>query len=115
MRGGFSESNRIIDENKKLIGNMSLLFEFIFKYFDLCLVLFFNNNKKKEIYDIFSYWIKSENEIFKFYCDYKILSLEKYYKKNDYKEIVTLIVYLIDIMNILNKENKNKMNIIYLK
>jgi hypothetical protein len=76
------------------------------------LILFFINNKKRDIYDIFSYWIKSKNEIFKLYCDYKILSLDKFYKKNDYKETVTLFLYLIGLMSILNEENKNKINII---
>ena len=99
------------NENKKLIGNLSLFIEFIFIYFDICLILFFSDNKNRDIYDMFNYWIKSNNEIFKFYCDYKILFLEKYFKNNDYKSIIALILYSINIMEIVNVE-KNEINII---
>ena len=73
----FVEENEF-DKEKKII---SLLFQYIFTYFDLCLILFFRDKKS----DIFKYWINSENKFFKFKSDYKILSIDKNYSKNDYK------------------------------
>ena len=65
-----------------------------------------------EIYEMFSYWIKSKNEIFKFYCDYKLLSFGNFYDGKDYKEVFTLILYLIDIMKIIKEESRIEINII---
>ena len=59
---------------------------------------------------MFIHWFKSKNEIFKFYCDYKLLSFEKFYNDSDYKEVITLILYLINIMSIINEEDKNEEN-----
>ena len=66
-----NENNSDKEGNKIIVKNKSFLFEFIFTYFDFCLIFFFKDRKNMEIYDMFNYWLKSNNEIFKFYCDYK--------------------------------------------
>ena len=62
--------------------------------------------------DILKYWIKSKDKTFKLYCIYKLLSLDKYYKKKDYKENIAFIYYLVDLINrsqekILDKKKIN--------
>ena len=81
------------------------LFQYIMKYLDLCLILFFRENQN----EYFEYLINSKNEIFNFYCDYKILTMEKHYKEKDYKEMAAFILYLVDSRIKYNKEiNKLK-------
>ena len=94
----FSENNNLtlredFNQNNK---NIYLLIQYIYKYFDFCLLLFLRENVK----DIFNYWINTNNKIFKYYKDYKILSFETNYKGKDSKEIISLIFYLVN-------ENKN--------
>ena len=78
--------------------------KYAFKYFDFCLLLFLRENKS----DYFKYWIKSYDKTFEFYYTYKILSINKYYKKNDFKEIMALIYYYIYF--IISKSNKKNIN-----
>ena len=80
-----------------------LLFDYIFKYFDFCLVLLLRKKKK----DLFKNWINSQNKIFKFYCESKILSVDKYNNENDYMENFTFVNYLTDLTSCFNKENEN--------
>ena len=82
---------------------ISLLFQFIFTYFDFCLILFFRDKK----IDILKYWINSENKLFKFYYDYKVLSIGKNYYKNDFKESFSLIAFYSGILNNFNKITNN--------
>ena len=107
-----NESTSDIEGNKIIDGYISLLLEFIFTYFDFCLIFFFKYRKNLEIYDMLSYWLKSKNEIFKFYCDFKLLSFDKFNNSNDYKEVLSLILYLIDIMKITKEENRIEINTI---
>ena len=79
---------------------ISLLFQYIFKYFDFCLFLYFKDQNS----DILKYWIKSENKLFKFYGNLKVLLMEKNYKKNDYKENISLIALYSNLINFCNKD-----------
>ena len=94
---------------KTLMNNTDIkalyLFHYIIKYLDLCLILFLRENKNKYL----EYLINSKNRLFNIYCDYKILTLEKYYKEKDYKEMAAFILYLVDSSQRYNKEiNKIK-------
>jgi hypothetical protein len=86
---------------KKFTKNISLLFKYIFKYFDFCLFLSFKEEKS----DILKYWITSNNKIFEFYANMKVLLMERNYKKNDYKEIISLISLYSGLINYYNKES----------
>ena len=86
---------------KKFTKNISLLFKYLFKYFDFCLFLSFKEEKS----DILKYWITSNNKIFEFYANMKVLLMERNYKKNDYKEIISLISLYSGLINYYNKES----------
>ena len=90
-------------QSKQLAEKKSLLFSYIFKYFDFCLILYF----REQNIDILNYWINSKNKLFEFYIDFKILSLEKNYQKNDFKEIISLIALYTDIIKCFDKESNN--------
>ena len=91
-------------EKSKISKKDTLLIEISFKYLDFCLILFFRENKS----EFFEYWMKNRNKLYIFYCNYKLLSTEKYYEKNDFKEIFSLIAYISDSINCFDKkENKN--------
>ena len=87
------------------------LFQFIFIYFDICLLLFFREKEEEYL----KYWMKTRHKLFLFYCNYKLLSTEKYYNEKDYKEIFSLIAYTSDSIdsfyhkNILNDSNNDYM------
>ena len=90
---------------KKMTQQTSVLIEFIFKYFDLCLILFYKENQTK----FFDYMINHENKLFKYYHDYKILTMEKNNINKDFEETAAFIYYLIEIIysnNILNNGEK---------
>ena len=88
----------------------ALLIEFIFKYFDLCLILLYRKNYTK----FFNYMINKNNNLFKYYKQYKILTMEKNNNKNDYKETIAFNYYLIEkqISNI-NKKKEECYNLIF--
>lgn len=92
-------------ENKKISKKVTLLIQISFKYLDICLFLFFKQNSK-----LFEYWLKSRNKLFLFYCNYKLLSTEKYYNKNDYKEIFSLIAHISDSIKCFSNDNKKSNN-----
>ena len=78
----------------------AFLIEFIFKYFDLCLILLYNEEQTK----FFDYMINPENMLFKYYIYYKILTLEKNNKNKYYKNtIYPLIYYIIELSSNSNK------------
>ena len=86
----------IIRNNARVImpKQIAYIIEFIFKYFDICLILFYRENQAK----FFNYIFDKKNKIFKYYCNYKILTMKKNNKDNDYKETVSFIYYLKEIM-----------------
>ena len=99
-----SKNNTIIPKSKTLI------IQFAVRYFDLCFYLFFKETKHKEIID---YWLSKNNDFFKFYCNYKILSIPKHYDEIDYKETLALIAYISESIDCYNKklnDNENKIN-----
>ena len=102
-RGGRRRRNRDRENGgkKNYTKNISLLFQYIFKYFDFCLFLYFKDEKS----DILKYWIKSENKLFEFYANMKVLLMEKNYHKNDYKENISLIAFYSGLMNNYDKDN----------
>ena len=77
------------------------LFQFIFIYFDICLLLFFRENEEEYL----KYWMKTRHKLFLFYCNYKLLSTEKYYNGKDFKEIFTLIAYTSDSIDCFYHKN----------
>ena len=108
MNNYFNENNdeeilRRIVRNKPLDTNFSLI-EYTFKYFDFCLILYLKENKR----DLFEFWSKSNNQLFNFFCNYSILSIDKNYDKNDFKEKFSLIGYLTKSINFFYKENEKK-------
>ena len=92
---------REYEYKKQFTKSISLLFKYIFKYFDFCLFLSFKEEKS----DILRYWITSNNKIFEFYANMKVLLLERNYKKHDYKEIISLISLYSGLINYYNKES----------
>ena len=98
------KDQNFISRDQIMPKSISLLIQYLFKYFDICLILFLKENKN----EYFEYWIKSKNKLFKFYCNCKILLLEKDYKGKYYKEIYALIFYLIcfESKEIINKKIK---------
>ena len=97
--------NDNLTEQKLILPEISLLIKYSFKYIDFCLILFLKENNKS---DLFEFWSKSQNELYKFYCDYKILSIEKTYNKKDYKEMFSLIAYLTDSIDCFSQNSKNR-------
>ena len=86
---------------KKIKKKEILIFQMIFIYFDFCLILFFRENEDKYLKS----WIKGRNRLFIFYCDYKLLSIEKYYNENDFREIFSLIAQTSDSIDCFNNRN----------
>ena len=82
----------------------SLLIEYTFKYFDFCLILFLRENK----IDLIKNWMNSKNKLFKFYCDYNILYIDKKYKENDFKEKLSLIGYFTEVINCFDNKFEEK-------
>ena len=101
-------------EEKTISKKETLLIQISFKYLDFCLILFFREN-----FDFLEYWLKNVNILFTFYCNYKLLSTEKYYEKNDFKEIFSLIAYISDSINcfekVKNDNNKDDKKIVEMK
>ena len=88
---------------------ISLLIQFVFKYIDFCLILFL---KGKDTLNLFENFINEMKDIYTFYQNYKLLSIEKYYKKSDYKEMFSLIAYITDSINNFKYDDNNE-NYIY--
>ena len=96
------ENYYIMRNNSKKIMSKKLasMIEFIYKYFDICLILLFKRNQTK----FFDYMINKKNSLFKHYCHYKILTTQNKNIKNDYKEEISFIYYIKDIISSNNKE-----------
>ena len=102
MEEYFSDRSR--DKIKK---GQILLFQIIFIYFDFCVILFFRENEDAYL----KYWMKTRHKLFLFYCNYKLLTTEKYYNENDFKEIFSLIAYVSNSIDCFNSNNlTNKSN-----
>ena len=93
-------------EKKEISQKETLLIQISFKYLDFCLIFFFRENQQEYL----EYWLKTKNLLFTFYCNYKLLSIEKYYEKNDYKEIFSLIAYICDSINCFDNQNNTNNN-----
>ena len=86
----------IQDDSSKIMTKKTLFFiEFIFKYFDLCLLLFYKEN----LTNFFDYMINPEYKLLKQYLDYKLLTMEKFSKDKDYKEKAAFIYYLVELIS----------------
>ena len=83
--------------------------EIIHKYLDLLVILFFREKQSEH----FEYWLNSENKLFNPYCNYKILTMERYYNEKDYKEMAAFILSFVDSKT--NYNNKLKNNNTHLK
>ena len=109
LKDYFPENNNnrdfsILDNisKKKMEKKTAFLTEFIFKYFDFCLFLLYKEEQTK----FFDYMTNSENLIFKYYIYYKILTLEKNNKNIYYKDSVSFIYYIVDLIS----SNNNQIN-----
>ena len=89
---------------KKMSKQTSLKIDFIFKYLDLILILLY----REDLPNFYNYMVNPENILFKYYFIYKILSMEKSNKNDDYKETSALIYYIISSNN--EEKNKNQIN-----
>ena len=94
-------------KRKTMTKQTAFIIEFLFKYFDLCLILFSKENQNL----FFNYMISLENHLFKYYRNYKILTMKKSNENNDYKITAAFIYYIIEIMSSKYlKINQNKIN-----
>ena len=75
--------------------NISLKIEYTFKFFDFCLLLYLRNEDKLNLFEYMNYSMK---EIFKFYCNYKLLTIDKNSEINN-KEMYAFLSYIIYIYN----------------
>ena len=97
---------------KNMTKQTAFLVEFIFKYLDLCLILLLKENQAKFL----EYMINPKNKLFKYYNDYKILTMEKPNKNKAYKEIGAFIYYIIKLISSNNIQiNEIKENNIIMK
>ena len=88
----------------------AFLVESIFKYFDLCLILFLKENQTKFL----EYMKNPKNKLFKYYANYKILTMEKPNKNKANKEIGAFIYYFIKLKSSINLFNPEDIKDIYL-
>ena len=103
-----NNNNNIRDNyRKKMTKQMAFLIEFIFKYFDLYLLLLYKDNQIK----FFDYMVNVDNLLFARYKSYKILTLEESNTNEDYKESFALIYYIMGLnlskVDVSIKENVN--------
>ena len=96
----------------KLNKQIAFIIEFLFKYFELCLILLFRNKENK----FYKYLSIEENPLFKYFIFYKILTTDKNLDNKNNKEILALIYYqiLINSKIITNNSIINKNQIVEL-
>ena len=75
--------------------NISLKIEYTFKFYDFCLLLYLRQEDKLNLFEYLNYSMK---EIFKFYCNYKLLTIDKNSEINN-KEMYAILSYIIYINN----------------
>ena len=63
-----------LSDSKMRTPNISLILEYTFKYFDYCIISYLRNEDK---FNLFEYWNNIINDIFKFYRNYKFLTIDK--------------------------------------
>ena len=95
-----------LNYSKMRTQNISLIIEYAFKYFDYCLLIYL---KQEDVLDLFEYWNHSKKDIFKFYCNYKLLYINKNSEISNKKEMYSLLFYYNNIYN--NKNETIPMNI----
>ena len=76
------------------------IIEFIYKYFDILLILLYRQDQTK----FFDYMTNEKNLLFKHYCNYKILTMKNKNNIKDYKEIASFIYYIIDKISLSDNE-----------
>ena len=84
-------TDAIKNTKKNITKQIAFCIEFIFKYFDLCLLLFFRENQ----YKFFNYIIKKDNKIFNYYKNYKFLTMEKKMKMMIAKKQMHLFIIIL--------------------
>ena len=108
----YKREDLLIRDNsrKKMSNQTASLIYFIFKYFDLYLLLFYREN----FIQFYNIMINKENLLFKYYRDYKILSMQENKEKNNCKETVAFNYYIIEKMSnpdlIVNNNNTFEIN-----
>ena len=79
------------NEGNKMTKKIAFIIEFLFKYFDLCLILLLRNKENK----FYKYFSNEENPLFKYYIFYKILTTDKNLDNKNNKEIFALIYQIL--------------------
>ena len=82
--------------------NISLILEYTFKYFDYCIISYL---RKEDKFNLFDYWSNSINDIFKFYRNYKLLTVDKISLDYCNKEIYSFLALIYKDFN----KNKDRM------
>ena len=75
--------------------NISLKIEYTFKFYDFCLLLYLRHEDKLNLFEYLNYSMK---DLFKFYCNYKLLTIDKNSEINN-KEMYAFLSYIIYICN----------------
>ena len=91
---------------KPMTRQIASIIEFIYKYFDILLILLYKQNQTK----FFDYMTNKENLLFKHYYNYKILTMKNKNNMKDYKETSSFIYYITDKISPSDKETKNNYN-----
>ena len=105
-----------LNYSKMRIQQISLEIEYALKYFDFCLLLYL---KREDKLNLFEKLICPMKDIFKLYCNYKLLTIDKN-SDNISDEIYSLLAYIIFLyrkgfdktikINVNEEENNLKMN-----
>ena len=91
-------------KNNTIPKSKTVLVQFGVKYLDICFYIFF---KEKE-YKLIDYWIKSNNDLFLFYSNYKMLATQRHYEEIDYRELLSIIAYISNAMECFNESQAKK-------
>ena len=95
------------NNSKKLITKQKAsIIEFIYKYFDILLILLYKQNQTR----FFDYMTNKENLLFKHYYNHKILTMKNKNNMKDSKETTSFIYYIIEQISPSDKVIKNNNN-----
>ena len=99
----YKKEEEKLTDKKMIKSEITFLIQYSLKYIDFCLYIFLKENKL----DLLEYWIQSNSELYNFYCNYKILTLENNINGKDSKEIFSLIAYLTNSIEHFCKKGDN--------
>jgi len=82
-----------LSDSKMRGQNISFKIEYTFKFYDFCLLLYLRQEDKLNLFEYLKYSMK---DLFKFYCNYKLLTIDKNSEINN-KEMYSFLSYIIYI------------------